>query len=270
MERYKQLFKKLTMKNEVAFVPFIIMGDPNFNLSLKIIDTLILSGADALELGFPYSDPIADGITIQKANLRARNAKISFCKCFEFIKIIRKKYLNIPIGLLIYANLIFSNGINNFYRNCSTLGVDSVLVADLPIEESLEFRNSALSNKISQVFICPPNPYKDIINKIIDYSKSYVYLLSREGVTGIDNMEKMKIPPKNLIEYIHKNGNIPILQGFGISTPCQVKNLIQVGISGIIVGSAIIKIIEENIINSSLMLRKLSCFTKKMKKATYK
>ncbi|SQC92480.1 Tryptophan synthase alpha chain [Cedecea neteri] len=137
MERYHHLFEQLQARKEGAFVPFVTLGDPNPELSLKIIDALIEDGADALELGIPFSDPLADGPTIQGAALRAFASDVTPTQCFEMLATIRQKYPEIPIGLLMYANLVFNRGIDEFYALCAKVGVDSVLVADVPVKSPL-------------------------------------------------------------------------------------------------------------------------------------
>ncbi len=125
MERYESLFAQLKERKEGAFVPFVTLGDPGIEQSLKIIDTLIEAGADALELGIPFSDPLADGPTIQNATLRAFAAGVTPAQCFEMLALIRQKHPTIPIGLLMYANLVFNKGIDEFYAQCEKVGVDS-------------------------------------------------------------------------------------------------------------------------------------------------
>ncbi len=139
-------------------------GDPGIEQSLKIIDTLIDAGADALELGVPFSDPLADGPTIQNANLRAFAAGVTPAQCFEMLALIREKHPTIPIGLLMYANLVFNNGIDAFYARCEQVGVDSVLVADVPVEESA-LPPAALRHNIAPIFICPPNADDDLLRR---------------------------------------------------------------------------------------------------------
>lgn len=267
MERYTQLFQNLMIKKEGAFVPFVILGDPSPVLSLKIIDTLIASGADALELGIPFSDPIADGLTIQKATLRAFAAGITVPKCFEMLSIVRQKYSDLPIGLLMYANLMFSRGIYNFYAQCAELDIDSVLVADVPIEESFPFRQAAMHHHIDPIFICPPNVDDNILRKIALHSRGYTYLLSRAGVTGSENRSSQSL--QCLIDKLRQYQAAPPLQGFGISEPSQVTKAIAEGAAGIISGSAIVKIIERNQNNLSLLLSELKTFINNMKIATY-
>ncbi|AEH39765.1 tryptophan synthase alpha chain [Buchnera aphidicola (Cinara tujafilina)] len=183
--RYKILLKKLKLNKEGCFIPFIILGDPSIDVSLKIIDVLIQSGVDALELGIPFSDPIADGIIIQKAHLRSFFSKMTVKKCFLMLHIIRKKYPFIPIGLLVYMNIIFSYGISKFYAKCSSIQIDSILIADMPYEESSDIRRTSKKYNIAQVFICPPDAETKIIKKISKYSQGYIYLLSRSGTTGL-------------------------------------------------------------------------------------
>ena len=173
MERYETLFAQLKTRREGAFVPFVTLGDPNPEQSLKIIDTLIEAGADALELGIPFSDPLADGPTIQGATLRAFAAGVNPAQCFEMLAAIRHKHPTIPIGLLMYANLVFSPGIDEFYAQCERVGVDSVLVADVPIEESAPFRQAALRHNIAPIFICPPNADDDLLRQIASWGRGY-------------------------------------------------------------------------------------------------
>lgn len=181
MERYENLFAQLNDRREGAFVPFVTLGDPGIEQSLKIIDTLIDAGADALELGVPFSDPLADGPTIQNANLRAFAAGVTPAQCFEMLALIREKHPTIPIGLLMYANLVFNNGIDAFYARCEQVGVDSVLVADVPVEESAPFRQAALRHNIAPIFICPPNADDDLLRQVASYGRGYTYLLSRSA-----------------------------------------------------------------------------------------
>lgn len=235
MERYESLFAQLKERKEGAFVPFVTLGDPGIEQSLKIIDTLIEAGADALELGIPFSDPLADGPTI-------------------------------PIGLLMYANLVFNKGIDEFYAQCEKVGVDSVLVADVPVEESAPFRQAALRHNVAPIFICPPNADDDLLRQIASYGRGYTYLLSRAGVTGAEN--RAALPLNHLVAKLKEYNAAPPLQGFGISAPDQVKAAIDAGAAGAISGSAIVKIIEQHINEPEKMLAALKVFVQPMKAAT--
>ncbi|QOV62060.1 tryptophan synthase subunit alpha [Kosakonia pseudosacchari] len=266
MERYDNLFKQLNARKEGAFVPFVTLGDPSLEQSLKIIDTLIEAGADALELGIPFSDPLADGPTIQNATLRAFAAGVTPSQCFEMLAAIRQKHPTIPIGLLMYANLVFSRGIDEFYAQCAKVGVDSVLVADVPIEESAPFRQAALRHNIAPIFICPPNADDDLLRQIASYGRGYTYLLSRAGVTGAEN--RAALPLHHLVEKLTEYHAAPALQGFGISAPDQVSAAVEAGAAGAISGSAIVKIIEKNLANPTAMLAELKAFVQSLKGAT--
>ncbi|MBJ9235844.1 tryptophan synthase subunit alpha [Citrobacter koseri] len=266
MERYENLFAQLKDRKEGAFAPFVTLGDPSVEQSLNIIDTLIEAGADALELGIPFSDPLADGPTIQEATLRAFAAGVTPTQCFEMLALIRQKHPTIPIGLLMYANLVFSKGIDEFYAQCEKVGVDSVLVADVPVEESAPFRQAALRYNVAPIFICPPNADDDLLRQIASYGRGYTYLLSRAGVTGAEN--RAALPLHHLVEKLKEYNAAPPLQGFGISSPEQVTGAIEAGAAGAISGSAIVKLIEKNVANPGQMLTELKAFVTAMKAAT--
>ncbi|MEG3113484.1 MULTISPECIES: tryptophan synthase subunit alpha [unclassified Pantoea] len=266
MERYDQLFKRLAANKEGAFVPFVTLGDPSPELSLRVIDALVEGGADALELGIPFSDPLADGPTIQNATLRAFAAGTTTAQCFEMLASIRQKYPDLPIGLLMYANLVFANGIDAFYARCAEAGVDSVLVADVPVEESAPFRQAALRHNVAPIFICPPNASDDLLREIASHGRGYTYLLSRAGVTGAEN--RASLPLHHLITKLREYNAAPPLQGFGISEPGQVKEAIASGAAGAISGSAIVKIIEKNHAQPDVMLSELKAFVSNLKAAS--
>lgn len=266
MERYEQLFKQLNARREGAFVPFVTLGDPSPEQSLKVIDALIEGGADALELGIPFSDPLADGPTIQNAALRAFAAGTTPAQCFEMLTIIRQKYPDIPIGLLMYANLVWNGGIDAFYARCAQAGVDSVLIADVPVEESAPFRQAALRHNVAPIFICPPNADDTLLHQLAEHGRGYTYLLSRAGVTGAEN--RASSPLHHLVEKLTAYHAAPALQGFGISEPSQVRAAIDAGAAGAISGSAIVKIIENNQHQPEKMLAALTQFVQEMKAAT--
>ncbi|HDR2751614.1 MULTISPECIES: tryptophan synthase subunit alpha [Enterobacter] len=268
MERYDNAFAQLKARKEGAFVPFVTLGDPGPEQSLKIIDTLVEAGADALELGIPFSDPLADGPTIQNATLRAFAAGVTPTQCFEMLAAIRQKHPTIPIGLLMYANLVFNRGIDEFYAECARVGVDSVLVADVPIEESAPFRQAAMRHNVAPIFICPPNADDELLRQIASYGRGYTYLLSRAGVTGAEN--KAALPLHHLVEKLAQYNAAPPLQGFGISSPEQVTAAIDAQAAGAISGSAIVKIIEKNVDKPEQMLAELKAFVIAMKAATRK
>lgn len=268
MARYEQMFSRLDEQNQGAFVPFVMVGDPDKQTSFDIISTLVDSGADALELGIPYSDPIADGPTIQKASIRALGNKISPADCLEVIKQIRQAYPDIPIGLLLYSNLVLARGIEQFYQACAEAGVDSILIADVPLREADRFIKVAEQHNIQQILIAPPNASDETLSVIGQKSSGYTYLLGRAGVTGAETAAN--IPAGDLIAKLSQYKVAPPLLGFGISTPEQVKEAINAGAAGAISGSATVNIIEKNLGAPDTMKTELADFVTQMKAATKK
>ena len=266
--RYGKMFSALNENNQGAFVPFVTIGDPDKNTSVDIICALVEGGADALELGIPFSDPIADGPTIQKASIRALESKITPSDCFEIIAAVRERHPDTPIGLLLYSNLVLAQGIEQFYQNAAQAGVDSILIADVPVRESQPFIDVANNTGIDQILIAPPNASEQTLSLIANNSSGYTYLLGRSGVTGAETAAEM--PASELVSRLSELQVAPPLLGFGISKPEQVKDAIDAGAAGAISGSATVRIIEENLDNSEQMLSKLKEFVANMKAATLK
>ncbi|WP_086984485.1 tryptophan synthase subunit alpha [Vibrio aphrogenes] len=264
--RYQSLFTRLKAKNQGAFVPFVTIGDPNPEQSLAIMKTLIAAGADALELGLPFSDPLADGPTIQGANIRALDAGTTPDVCFDLIAQIRAENPELPIGLLVYANLVYARGIDNFYARCQQAGVDSVLIADVPTGESAPFNQAANAHGVDPIFIAPPTANKQTLSDVAQLGGGYTYLLSRAGVTGAET--KANMPVTALLDRLNQFNAPPALLGFGISEPSQVEEAIKAGAAGAISGSAVVKIIENNVADPKAMLQALHDFVHAMKQAT--
>lgn len=264
--RYADMFASLKAKNEGAFVPFVMLGDPDKQTSLDIIKALVENGADALELGIPYSDPIADGPTIQKASIRALGSGIRPSDCFDILSEIRAAYPDIPIGLLLYSNLVLAQGIDSFYAKANAAGVDSILIADVPLREADRFIEIAKNNNVQQILIAPPNASDDTLKQIGEKSSGYTYLLGRAGVTGAENA--VEIPASELVDKLTQYQVAPPLLGFGISTPEQVSSAIHSGAAGAISGSATVNLIEKNLSDKNAMLKDLGEFVASMKAAT--
>jgi tryptophan synthase alpha chain len=166
-ESYDDMFKRVKEKGEGAFIPFIVAGDPDFETSLRMVKMMVDGGADALEIGFPFSDPLADGPTVQTANIRALNSGMNTDIGFEFVRRIRK-FTKIPIGLLVYYNLIFKMGVNEFYRKAHISGVNGVLAADMPPEEADVAVEAAGSNGVNEIFLAAPTTSNERLEKIIE------------------------------------------------------------------------------------------------------
>lgn len=263
---YAKTFARLRRKKEKALVPFVVIGDPDYNISLAVVKKIVEAGADVLELGFAFSDPIADGSTIQAADVRALSKGINTDKCFKFIKKIRE-FTDIPIGLLVYSNLIYQRGINKFYYDCKLAGVTSVLVADIPIEEAEEYIIIARKHKVDTVFIVSPLTDNKRLKEIVKKCKGFVYVVSRLGVTGA--REELQDSTLKLIKRVRKNTKLALCIGFGISKAEHVKSVCKAGAEGVIVGSALVKIIEKNFRNKKKLLDKIEKFIKEMKEATH-
>ncbi|QSX35924.1 tryptophan synthase subunit alpha [Shewanella sedimentimangrovi] len=266
MNRYQTSFARLAAEGRGAFVPFVTLGDPTPDLSLAIVDALVAGGADCLELGFPFSDPLADGPVIQGANLRALQSGTTPDTCFAMIAEIRAKYPELPIGLLLYANLVYANGIDNFYARAKAAGVDSVLIADVPVEESAPFVASAKAHGIAPIFIAPPNADADTLKQVAELGEGYTYLLSRAGVTGTDT--KAGTPVETILRTLAEFDAPPPLLGFGIAQPQQVRDAIAAGAAGAISGSAVVKLIETHRDNPTALIAELKGFSQAMKAAT--
>ncbi|MDR3254297.1 MAG: tryptophan synthase subunit alpha [Synergistaceae bacterium] len=264
--RYARLFARLGEAGEGAFIPFVMLGDPNEGESEAIIETLIESGADALELGMPFSDPIADGPVIQTAANRALEAGITPDDCFRIAANIRSRHEDIPMGLLVYANLLIGRGPESFYERASASGLDSVLVADVPTVEASAFARHALASGIDPVFIVPPNASDDKIREIAGLTKGYAYFLGRAGVTGADR--EMAAPVSSRVELLKRAGSPPVVIGFGISRPLHVRAAIESGAAGAIAGSATVAIIAENLGDPEKTREEVARFVRVMKSGT--
>lgn len=266
MGKYETLFKNLRQKNEGAFVPFAVIGDPNMELSFEIIESMIKGGADALELGIPFSDPVADGPVIQKATQRALSAGATPQKCFELIEKLTERYPEMPVGLLVYANLVVKDGLDNFYARAAQSGVDSVLVADVPVYEAPPFFRSGQNHGVDTVLIVPPRASEPTIRGIARISQGYTYVLARRGVTG----DGQSLSPQNseVFDRLEALGAPPALVGFGISRPEHVRETLAAGAAGAISGSAIVRIVENHLSEPEVMCQEISRFVSAMKGAT--
>ena len=186
MSRYPEMFARLAVRGQGAFVPFVMVGDPTPALSETVIEALVGGGADALELGLPFSDPVADGPTIQRAHIRALEAGADFAACLGVISRVRERHAELPIGMLVYGNVPFAVGVGEFYCRCADAGVDSVLLPDVPVRESPAFSSAARAAGIDAVYIAPPSSTARTLDAVAASSRGYVYAVSRAGVTGAE------------------------------------------------------------------------------------
>jgi tryptophan synthase alpha chain len=271
--RYERLFLSLAERAQGAFVPFGVLGDPDPGTSLEIVRTFARSGADALELGIPFSDPVADGVAIQAADSRALAAGTRVEDTWGIVAAVREEFPEIPIGLLVYANLVLHAGAATFYARAAEAGVDSVLIADVPLIESAPIEAVAAEHGIAPVFIASPNASDKRIRAIASRSRGYVYVTTRPGVTGAETAGLRDDAARviaRLREIDSTPSTPPPLLGFGIGRPEHVRQAIAMGAAGAISGSAIAARIEKYVGQGRLteMLSDIGEFVRVMKEAT--
>src|SRR5690606_25878404 len=232
------MFARLKQNGEGGLGVFLMLGDPDMETSLQALEAMAEAGADFLEVGIPFSDPIADGPTIQAAAARALAAGATQAKCFDVLTRFRAKHPETPVGVLTYANLALAHGMANFMANCAKAGVDSLLLADVPSLEAEPFADAAQRAGVAPVLIAAGNTPDHTIGRIARLSRGYVYCVAREGVTGAETA--MRTDHNALMDRLKRAGAAPPILGFGISKPAHVKSALQSGAAGAISGSAIV------------------------------
>jgi tryptophan synthase alpha chain len=261
MGRIEAVFSQL---KKPAFIGFTVAGDPDRETCIRAATALIEGGTDILELGVPFSDPVADGPTIQKADERSLAAGTKIDTVFDIVRELRKK-TDVPIVLLVYYNMVFHRGIDRFYKEAHEAGVDGILIADMPVEESDDVYKTAVRYGIDPIFLVTQTTSDERVNKIAARARGYLYLVAVLGVTGVrDTVSSGAI---DLLQRVRNQTGIPLALGFGISTPEHVKICARAGADGIIVGSAIVEIIERNLGTPGAMVRDLKTYVAQMKKA---
>lgn len=231
---------KSAFENGKAFIPFITCGDPDLETTEKIVRAAAENGADLIELGIPFSDPTAEGPVIQGANIRALSGGVTTDKIFELVKRLRK-YVKIPMVFMTYANVVFSYNADKFIATCKEIGIDGLILPDLPFEEKEEFLPICEKYEVDLISLIAPTSDKRIA-MIAKEAKGFIYIVSSLGVTG--TRTEITTDISSLVAAVRNNTNIPCAVGFGISTPEQAAKMAAVS-DGVIVGSAIIKIIEK-------------------------
>ena len=261
MTTYKETFSKL---DRSALIPFFVIGDPDYNTSLELVKTAIDAGADILELGIAFSDPIADGPTIQKADIRALSAGMTPAKALAFIKEVTD-YKPIPIGLLVYYNLVYQYGTEKFFADFKAAGGTSILVADLSIDDADEVIAPAEKAGLETVFMVTPNTADDRAKLIASKASGFIYTVSTLGVTGARAALSDMVEP--LIAKLKGITETPICVGFGISSPKHARQVADAGADGVIIGSKIVRFIEDNLGQKEKMKSELSQFISTVKGA---
>lgn len=245
MSRYEAMFERLRARGEGAFGAFIMLGDPDLETSAALLDALVEGGADMLEVGIPFSDPVADGPVIQAAAVRALAKGVRTADCFALLAAFRARHPEVPVGILTYANLVAAQGRDNsyrFYRMAAEAGVDSVLVADVPLFEAAPFLASARAAGIAPVLIAAPNTPRGTLTGIAREGGGYTYCVARAGVTGADEDVAFDAA---MLKSLRELAAPPPILGFGISKPRHVRLALEAGAAGVISGSAIVRRIAE-------------------------
>jgi tryptophan synthase alpha chain len=233
------MFNRLGARGEGAFGAFLMLGDPDLVTSAAMLDVLVEGGADMIEVGIPFSDPIADGPVIQAAASRALKAGVRVDDCFRQLAEFRQRHPAIPVGILTYANLLVARGRERFCTDAAAAGVDSLLVADVPTFEAEPYAAAARAAGIDLVMIAAPNTPGPTLTRIAHLCTGYTYCVARTGVTG--DQDQLSLEHERLFTDLkHLQAPPPVL-GFGISTPDHVRQAIAAGAAGVISGSAIVR-----------------------------
>ena len=265
MSRIDKKFEELSSKNEKALIAYIMAGYPNEKATLASVKGLIKGGVDIIELGFPFSDPLADGPIIQNASTISLAGGTKIDGFFKLVKKIRKE-TDIPLILMTYTNILYHKGYPKFISEAKKAGIDGFILPDMSIEESSNYVSAAKTKKEDVIFLISPNTSKKRIQKIAKASSGFLYLVAIYGTTG------MKTGIKNYtvkaIRDVKKlvNGKIPVGVGFGVSSPQDVKKYVKIGADAVIVGSAFLRLIEKT--PSNKLEQKISSFTKSLKRQT--
>ncbi len=265
--RIDKTFKLLRQANRKALIPFTVLGYPNRETSLEAIETMIANGADVLELGLPFSDPMADGPIIESASKATVETGFTTSDALQLIAEIRQRHHDIPIVIMSYFNLALVRGIERFMKDLSNSGVDGITFVDLPPEEGESVFTEAKNNGIAPVMLVSPLTSADRLQSILKFASGYLYLISRAGTTGLS--EKCDDKLSELIVMLRSQSQLPVCIGFGISRPEHVTKMLSHGADGVVVGSKLVEIIrdrfaDKNSITSDLAetVRNLAAVTK--------
>ena len=257
MTRIEKRFERLKAEKRQAFIPYVTAGDPTQEITAELIFSMEKSGADIIELGVPFSDPIADGPVIQRATERALGQHMSLRKVLQLAKDVRRQS-QIPLVLFSYYNPILRYGLEKLARDAAECGIDGVLATDLTVEESDDYRKAMASANLNTIFLAAPTSSPERLKKIAEASNGFLYAVSRTGVTG--ETQQLSDELREFITNLRKFTRIPIAVGFGISHPEHVKAVWQVA-DAAVVGSALVREIEKNIGHSDIVER-VAHFTK--------
>jgi tryptophan synthase alpha chain len=257
-------FRELTSKNRPALICFIVGGYPTIAHSEQIVSSLVKAGADMIEIGIPFSDPIADGPTIQNAYNTALKNGVTPQKCLHMCAILRKKFPNLPLLIMTYSNIVYKAGLEKFIKLSRLHGVDGFILPDMAIMESDAYVKVASDHGLATIFLASPNSNKQRIEQIMNVCSGFIYVVSILGITGTRlRYEKYTFHNIRKIKKITQ-GRIPIAVGFGISRPDQIVSIVESGADAVILGSSLIDRIKVAS-NHKLMLNDLQTFVRQLR-----
>ena len=257
--------KKVFQNNSKKLATFTTGGDPDIKTSIKIIETIINNKADIVEIGMPFSDPMADGPTIQLSSNRSINNGTNLNDIFSITNQIRKINNEIPIILMGYYNVIYYFGVKKFVDECKKNGVDGLIIVDLQPEEDAELFNELKKNSISLIRLITPTTNESRLKLILNNANGFLYYVTITGITGQHSANLKEL--EKSIKLIKIHSNLPVMAGFGIKDANDVKEICNIA-DGAVVGSSIVNIIEKNLNNKDKMLKSIDVFTKNLKLGT--
>lgn len=266
MNRLAKTFQQNKGLGKGVFMAGIVPGFPDLDASHEIAKAVIEAGADILELSASFSDPVADGPTLQQAHQQVLRQGISKAQVFGLYKKIRQSFPETPLFVVEYANCVYHPGLDNYYRKLAESGVDALLIPDLSLEESKPFIEAARRHNISQVFIVAPTTPQERLQRIAQATSAFLYLVTITGVTGQRDMFLQETA--ELIQKVKQTTNTPVIVGFGISRPEHIKQALSAGADGVVTCSAVINLINQYQTDKSIMMQQLKEYIKGMKQAT--
>ena len=265
MSRIQNKFLELEKSGQKALVTYIMVGYPNHKDTMSAVRGLIQGGADIIELGFPFSDPLADGPVIQHASTISLEKGTKMAQFLSLVRQIRKES-QIPLVLMTYTNILYHKGYDKFFKLAKEAGLDGIITPDMTVEESREYLKAAKKVGLDTIFLVSPNTSKSRLSEIVKQTTGFLYLVSVFGTTGVQNkIQQYTIDALKNTKKTAK-GKVPVGIGFGISTPDDIKSYIKSGADAAIVGSALIKLIEKT--PSAKIQNTVAAFTRKLKSAT--
>jgi tryptophan synthase alpha chain len=267
MSAIAETFQSLKAEGNGALIGYVMAGDPKLELTPKIASALVKGGVDMLELGLPFSDPIADGPTIQAAGVRALAAGTTPKTVLDVAKEVKKTH-TVPVVIMTYCNPVFKMGLERFFGHAEDCQIDGVIIPDLPLEEADEYRKAATAHNIDSILLAAPSTDNKRLERIVASASGFLYLVSRFGVTG--SKSQVAESTISLVKRVQQFtiGKIPLAVGFGVSKAEHVRQILAAGADGVIVGSAFVDLIRQHQADESKMLRALEKMAHSLKEAT--